>query len=77
MGAEFPLVISPSLFNWRAWLEHSTGLLQETNSIRGLSSSQWNEQPWVSAHNTDLLSTIPRVCVEGQQRLRMDQSTVG
>ena len=35
----------PFLFNWQAWLEHSIGLLQEANSIRGVLNSQWREQP--------------------------------
>lgn len=66
----------PFLFNWQAWLEHSIGLLQEANGIRGVLNSQWREQPWVSAYITDLLSIIPQACVEGQQRLRMNLSAM-
>lgn len=66
----------PFLFNWQASLEHSIGLLQEANSIRGVLNSQWMEQPWVSTYITNLLSIIPQVCVEGQQRLRMNLSTM-
>lgn len=53
-----------------------TGLLQETNSIRGPSSSPWMEQPRVSAFITNLLSTVSQVHVEGQQRLGMNLSTM-
>lgn len=61
------MVISPSLFNRKAWLEHSIGLLQKTNKWQPVGSVNLPvEQAALGCgHATDLLSAIPQVHVEG------------
>lgn len=72
MGAEFPPVISPSWFNWRAWREHSTGRSSVGDKASEDCQVPGGRRAWVSAPITELLSTTPQVHMQGQQRLRRE-----